>query len=128
MSHCSLSVEVSGVAIGRIMIENSTKFLGGGIDSKANPIQGVDITVWSKSGDFSAMGYIVDQLDSLIDEWFPGKLTVHHLRVHLMLLSLVYMCTCLELSNFLSNKYYVTVDERIYYVQFEFDSSFVECC
>ena len=35
---------------------------------------GVDITVWTSCEDFSAMGYIVDQLDSLIDEWFPGKL------------------------------------------------------
>ena len=35
-------------------------------------VQGVDITVWSSNGDFSAMGYIVDHLDSLIDEWFPG--------------------------------------------------------
>ena len=35
--------------------------------------QGVDITVWSSNEDFSAMGYVVDQIDSLIDEWFPGK-------------------------------------------------------
>lgn len=34
---------------------------------------GVDITVWSQYEDFSAMGYITDQLDSLIEEWYPGK-------------------------------------------------------
>ena len=63
--------EVSGVAISQSMI-GSIKFIGGGIDSLAQPVQGVDITVWSSSGDFSAIGFIVDQLDSLIDEWFPG--------------------------------------------------------
>ena len=40
---------------------------------EASDSHGVDITVWTNSEDFSAMGYIVDQLDSLIDEWFPGK-------------------------------------------------------
>ncbi|XP_077988443.1 leucine-rich repeat serine/threonine-protein kinase 1-like [Glandiceps talaboti] len=34
--------------------------------------QGINITVASSSGDFSALGFIVDQIDSLITEWFPG--------------------------------------------------------
>lgn len=121
---CSLSVEVSGVAIGKVMIESSTKFLGGGIDSKANPLQGVDITVWSKSGDFSAMGYIVDQLDSLIDEWFPGKFNYTSSKSTSIVIkfSVNVYSTPLEFSDFLSNKYYITVHDRVYFVQVEFDS------
>ena len=36
-------------------------------------ISGVAITVWSEQGDFAAVGFIVDQIDALISEWYPGE-------------------------------------------------------
>lgn len=36
--------------------------------------KGVAITVWSLEEDFSVMGFIVDHLDMLITEWYPGTL------------------------------------------------------
>lgn len=35
--------------------------------------EGVAISVWSKEQDFSVMGFIVDHLDMLITEWYPGS-------------------------------------------------------
>nr|XP_002736404.1 PREDICTED: leucine-rich repeat serine/threonine-protein kinase 1-like [Saccoglossus kowalevskii] len=34
--------------------------------------QGINITVASQWKDYTAMGFIVDQIDALITEWFPG--------------------------------------------------------
>ena len=75
LSSPCLPPEMSGVGIGGLMLEASAKFMGN-VDDRGGGLQGVDITVWSNCGDFSAMGYVVDQLDSLIDEWFPGTLSV----------------------------------------------------
>jgi len=36
-------------------------------------INGVAITVWSEQHDFAAVGFIVDQIDALISEWYPGR-------------------------------------------------------
>lgn len=36
-------------------------------------VNGVAITVWSEQQDFAAVGFIVDQIDALISEWYPGK-------------------------------------------------------
>ena len=31
------------------------------------------VTVWSVEGDFSVLGFVTDQINSLISEWYPGK-------------------------------------------------------
>eukprot|EP00731_Ephydatia_muelleri_P016580 Em0009g1004a len=67
-----LTSEISGAAVSTLM-EASVMYVGDGVDGAVSAENhGVDITVWSTADDFSAMGYIVDELDSLIDEWFPA--------------------------------------------------------
>ena len=65
-----INLEISGVAVNKL-VDPSINLVADNFE--ASDSHGVDITVWTSSEDFSAMGYIVDQLDSLIDEWFPGE-------------------------------------------------------
>jgi len=78
----SQSTEVAGVCVGHSM-HQSIRMPSDGDRST----QGVDVTVWSYTNDFSPMGYIVDQIDALIDEWFPGECTY---------LESFCMCTCVK--------------------------------
>lgn len=68
-------------------LEASARYVGEGVDKMLAGPQGVDITVWTSNGDFSAMGYVVDQIDSLIDEWFPGERSLCHSKGCLFRLS-----------------------------------------
>ena len=36
-------------------------------------IEGVKVTVWSEEKDFSVLGFVTDQVNSLISEWYPGR-------------------------------------------------------
>lgn len=42
-------------------------------------INGIAITVWSEHRDFAAVGFIVDQIDALISEWYPGEYNISDL-------------------------------------------------
>jgi hypothetical protein len=35
-------------------------------------IEGVMVTVWSAEKDFSVLGFVTDQVNALISEWYPG--------------------------------------------------------
>lgn len=53
--------------------DKSTAMVGDGVpEAGPRELQGLELTVWSTTDDFSMVGYIVDQIESLIDEWFPG--------------------------------------------------------
>ena len=67
-----LCVSVQNIPINRCF-DKSTALVGDGVP-EAGPmeLQGLELTVWSSNNDFSMVGYIVDQIESLIDEWFPG--------------------------------------------------------
>lgn len=53
--------------------DKSTAMVGDGVpEAGPRELQGLELTVWSTSDDYSIVGYIVDQIESLIDEWFPG--------------------------------------------------------
>lgn len=53
--------------------DKSTAMVGDGVpEAGSRELQGLELTVWSTSNDYSMVGYLVDQIESLIDEWFPG--------------------------------------------------------
>ena len=105
---------------------SSVKFLGAGIDKTAQPIEGVDITVWANNEDFSAIGYVVDQMDSLIDEWFPGKreresLLIYSISIIHLKVSFYDFIMYMYVNCFYMYIWYITI-ECVCYREFSFCS------
>ena len=67
------SKEIGGMQPGRGYTRN-TRILRGqsNENTEVSESEGVDITVHSSIYDFTWLGYLVDQVDNLLAEWFPG--------------------------------------------------------
>ena len=68
------SLEIGGMQPGEGYKRNTRILRGLGSSSEEDPseVEGVDITVHSSTYDFSWLGYLVDQVDNILKEWFPG--------------------------------------------------------
>lgn len=99
----SLSAEIAGVCINSSVHLTRSLHLAGDGDCST---QGVDVTVWSYNNDFSPMGYIVDQIDALIDEWFPGKCSVCvcSCACHVSMCGYLSICVCVCMFTYLCIK------------------------
>ena len=67
------SLEIGGMQPGEGYMRNTRILRGlGSASEDTGEIEGVDITVHSSTYDFSWLGYLVDQVDNILKEWFPG--------------------------------------------------------
>ena len=67
------SKEIGGMQPGEGYERNTRILRGlGNETTDVSESEGVDIVVYSSTYDFTWMGYLVDQVDNLLNEWFPG--------------------------------------------------------
>jgi hypothetical protein len=60
---------------------------------------GIKIICQSEMRDFSAMAFITDHVNSLIDQWFPGKRifwnqAFDHAYINIYMYVYIYICVC----------------------------------
>ncbi|XP_028406855.1 leucine-rich repeat serine/threonine-protein kinase 1-like [Dendronephthya gigantea] len=57
---------------GHLLVESYSKTERNPHSRMLEDIEGVKVTVWSEEKDFSVLGFVTDQVNSLITEWYPG--------------------------------------------------------
>ena len=60
---------------------------------------GISISIESYFGDFSPMGFIVDQIEMLIQEWYPGMFIIRVIEMLIQMEWFILKCLSYDLHN-----------------------------